>query len=171
VSAAANEAALGLAVGDVVVYASHGIARVESQDGSAGNASTVVLACENGLRVTLPLARAHDSLRRLSGERELAKVQRTLRSSEDPAVEPWSKRFRAIRAKVSAGEVTGLAEVVRDGLRREQRRIGRGAGPIGPGERQLYLQARRLLAAEIALSRGLDADDADGWIVAQVGVG
>src|SRR5207248_7734237 len=102
------ESTLKLAVGDVVVYASHGVGRVIAREGGS-----VVLEFGTELTVTLPLDRARESLRPLSGKPELKRVQQTLSDSCAPAVEPWSKRFRAIQAKVSAGEVTGLAELVR----------------------------------------------------------
>jgi RNA polymerase-interacting CarD/CdnL/TRCF family regulator len=160
---------LNLAVGDVVVYASHGIGCVEARRGGGDVLEVVVLAFASGLKVTLPVARAHDALRSPAGDPELEDVRRTLHDDPSPSIEPWSRRVRSIREKVTAGELTGLAEVVRDGLQRE-RKLAAGAGaratPTG-GERDLYLQARRLLAAEIALARGIDAVEADVWIAEQ----
>jgi RNA polymerase-interacting CarD/CdnL/TRCF family regulator len=119
--------------------------------------------------VTLPVARARGALRLPSGELELEDVGRTLRSSPGPRIEPWAKRFRAMRDKVAAGSVTALAEVVRDGLGRE-RELAERAGDratVATSERSLYLQARKLLACEIAFARGTDAAEADVWIVEQ----
>src|SRR5881409_2970091 len=73
-----------LAVGDLVVYASHGIGRVESRKDHGGDGGTLVLVFESGLKVTLPLDRARSTLRALSGEEELEAVQRTL-GSDAPA--------------------------------------------------------------------------------------
>src|SRR5919201_3020257 len=161
---------LGLAVGDVVVYASHGIGRVESRRPGDGKLpETVALVFERGLRVILPLARAVDALRPLSGEPELEDVRRTLRAQASPPIEPWSRRYRATRAKVAAGQATALAEVVRDGLQREQRLAAGASGQTtGPSDRQLYVQARALLTAEVALCRGIGLAEADAWILDQV---
>jgi RNA polymerase-interacting CarD/CdnL/TRCF family regulator len=162
---------LNLAVGDVVVYASHGIGCVEARRTGGGDLpEAVVLVFESGLRVTLPVARARGALRSLSGEVELEDVRRTLRADPAPRIEPWSRRFHSMREKVTAGEVTGLAEVVRDGLQRE-RQLAVGAGgrtTAAPSERGLYLQARKLLADEIAFARGIDAVKADVWIDEQI---
>ena len=167
---AEERAPLGLAVGDVVVYASHGIGRVEARrPGRGGLPETVALVFESGLRVILPLARAVDALRPLSGEPELEDVRRTLRAQASPPIEPWSRRYRATRAKVAAGQATALAEVVRDGLQREQQLAGDRGRTTGPSDRQLYLRARTLLSAEIALCRGIDVAAADAWILEQVG--
>jgi RNA polymerase-interacting CarD/CdnL/TRCF family regulator len=160
-----------LAVGDAVVYGSHGIGHVESRrPGGAGLPETVALVFESGLRVVLPLARALDALRPLAGELELEDVRRTLSAAASAPVEPWSKRHRATREKVVGGQVTALAEVVRDGLRREQRLAAtEGGRTTPPSDRQLYMRARTLLGAEIALCRGVDVAEADAWILDQVG--
>ena len=161
---------LDLAVGDVVVYASHGLGRVEARVGGAGDPrELVVLTFDSGLRVTLPLDRALDALRAPSGELELEDVQRTLRGTPAPRIAPWAARFRSMREKVAAGEATGLAEVVRDCAGRERQTVDAGGGQAAgaTGERGLYLQARKLLAAEIAYTRGIDAAQADAWTVAQ----
>jgi CarD family transcriptional regulator len=162
---------LNLAVGDVVVYASHGIGYVEARAPREGEApEAVVVVFESGLRVTLPIARAHGALRAPSSEVELDDVRRTLGADSVPGTEPWSRRFRTNRDKVNAGEVTGLAEVVRDGVQRERRLAGRagGRGAAATTERALYVQARKLLAAEIAFARGIDSLQADVWIVEQI---
>jgi hypothetical protein len=54
----------GLAVGDLVLYASHGIGRIESaHPGEGALPERIILAFENGLKVTLRLARAREALR------------------------------------------------------------------------------------------------------------
>jgi RNA polymerase-interacting CarD/CdnL/TRCF family regulator len=160
-----------LAVGEVVVYAAHGIGRVEARRPGGGDLpETIVVVFSTGLRVTLPIARARRALRSLSSELELEAVGSTLRASPAPTIEPWSKRFGSIREKVNAGEVQGLAEVVRDGHQREEQlALGQGShSASATGERALYLQARKRLAEEIALARGIQAAEADEWIVDQV---
>jgi CarD family transcriptional regulator len=164
-----NELPLQFAVGDRVVYASHGIGLVKKSTRPEGaDAQTITLSFENGLTVLLPLARALEALRPLSGEAELADVTRTLRAEADAQVEPWSRQHRRTREKVTSGQAAELAEVVRDGVRREQRRAANG-GSTAPSDRQLYLQARALLTAEIALSRGIEPAAADAWILEPVG--
>jgi RNA polymerase-interacting CarD/CdnL/TRCF family regulator len=152
--------ALRLAVGDRVVYASHGIGRVESRPPEA-----LTLVFDQGLTVTLPLARARAALRPLSGEPELADVERTLRVETTPEAEPWSRRHRRMEAKLADGTVSGLAEIVRDGIYRERRRVKGGPAPV---ENQLYRKARSLLVAEIAAARSIEPDAADAWISQQI---
>jgi RNA polymerase-interacting CarD/CdnL/TRCF family regulator len=154
-----------LVVGDLVVYASHGIGRVESREDHGGNGGILVLVFENGLKVTLPLDRARSALRALSGEEELEAVQRTLGSDSPPTSEHWSRRHRNSQAKLAGGTVGGLAEIVRDGAQRERERAKGGTAPI---TNQLYRAARKLLIAEVAVARGIEPDAADAWIVEQI---
>jgi RNA polymerase-interacting CarD/CdnL/TRCF family regulator len=160
---------LDLAVGDLVVYASHGIGRVESTQANGEDVSeTIVLVFESGLRVTLPHGRACAALRPLSSAGDLEDVRRALNADVPPMIEPWSRRYRSIRDKVAGGNVTGLAEVVRDGLQRE-RGLAASGRPAAPTERELYRQARKLLVAEIAACCGIEAAAADAWIGQQLG--
>jgi RNA polymerase-interacting CarD/CdnL/TRCF family regulator len=157
---------LSLAVGDVVVYASHGIGQIESAHAAEGaQPATIVLVLDSGLRVTLPLVRARETLRCLSGEPELEAVRLTLRADVATSVEPWSRRHRFAQEKLAVGEIGGLAEIVRDGLQREQRLSATASKPIA---NELFRQARRLLTAEIAACRGIEEEEADAWILEQV---
>lgn len=158
--------ALLLAVGDRVVYASHGICRIESRQHHRASGEMLVLVFENGMRVTLPLDRAQNALRALSGELELEEVQRTLGGESPPAaLEHWSRRHRNAQAKLVGGSVSGLAEIVRDGAHRERARLKGGTAPI---RNQLYRTARKLLVAEVAAARGIEPDAADAWIGLQI---
>jgi RNA polymerase-interacting CarD/CdnL/TRCF family regulator len=160
--------ALPLAVGDRVVYASHGIGRVESTQRLQGDPSeTLTLAFDSGLKVTLPLTRAQAALRALSSEAELDEVRRMLQVVAPPVVEPWSRRHRRLQSKLVGGSISGLAEIVRDGIQRERRRV-KGKGGPAPIENQLYRRARTLLVAEIAAARSIEPDVADAWISQQV---
>lgn len=153
------------AVGDLVVYASHGIGRVVSKEPHRGNGELLVLVFERDLTVTLPLDRAQNALRSLSGEPELEEVQRTLGCEAAPVPEHWSRRHRNAQAKLTGGSVSGLAEIVRDGVHRERERSKSGTAPM---TNQLYRQARKLLVAEVAAARGIEPDAADAWIGRQI---
>jgi RNA polymerase-interacting CarD/CdnL/TRCF family regulator len=162
---------LRLAVGDVVVYGFHGVALIAATEGDAAAPTAIVLEFASGLRVTLPSARARESLRPLADESDLARVEETLAADESVSEAQWAKRFRATREKLVAGQVLGLAEVVRDGAHREHRRAFR-SGPLpSRAEHELYERARRLLAAEISAVRGIDLVAADESISEQIEAG
>jgi RNA polymerase-interacting CarD/CdnL/TRCF family regulator len=152
------------------VYGSHGIGRIESAHAAEGTQpARVILVLESGLKVTLPLARAREALRCLSGEPELEDVRLTLRADVATSVEPWSRRHRVAQQKLTVGEISGLAEIVRDGLQRERRLTTASNSRSGkPVANELFRQARKLLTAEIAACRGIEPEAADAWILQQV---
>jgi CarD family transcriptional regulator len=158
-----------LAVGDRVVYASHGIGRVVARPKSKAGAEVVVLEFGQDLSVTLPVERALETLRPLAGKKELETVRATLRGRDTGGEVVWQKRLKMTQAKVAGGEPLGLAEVVRDAVHRESTTTARGEGiRLSLSERNLYLKARQLLAEEIGLARGIDLAEADEWIGAQL---
>jgi RNA polymerase-interacting CarD/CdnL/TRCF family regulator len=159
---------LRLAVGDVVVYGFHGVARIAASEGDAAAPTAIVLEFASGLRVMLPSARAHESLRSLADESDLARVEETLAADESASEAQWAKRFRATREKLVAGRLMGLAEVVRDGAHREHRQALRSGAMPSPAERELYVRARRLLAEEVGAVRGIALSAADDWITEQI---
>ncbi len=169
------EAPLRLSVGALVVYGSHGIGTI-SQMGGAGSrgqrADVVVIDFPKGLSVTLPLERAASCLRPLSGTSELVSVRNTLRAEGAAEEESWQKRTKAARSKLFSGDAVALAEVVRNAVRQESRPTpGGGTMRLSVHERELYLEARQLLAAEVGLSRGVDEAAAHAWIDDQLSYG
>ena len=145
-----------LAIGDMVVYGSHGAGPIIAREARVvlgEEQVVVVLALAHGLSVELPLARAEELLRPVADTDEIARLRVILRSEAALDTDPWLKRQRAARAKL--GTAAGLAEVVSEGSQRPS---------LSPGERELVRRAKDLLATEIALSRGEDASSASAWI-------
>jgi CarD family transcriptional regulator len=157
---------LSLAVDDVVVYASHGVGRVVIRR----EQSVVVEFANSGLSVILPIERALACMRPVSSEAEIASIGQTLGGTAD-VHSNWQRRLKATRAKVTGGEAVGLAEVIRDASRRDERASALNEpGKLSVTERQLYLKARQLLADEIGASRDVDPACADKWIGEQIAV-
>lgn len=157
-----------LAVGDMVVYRSHGAGHVAARESRVvlgARQDVVVLALAGGLRVELPLERAHDLLRPLANESDLSRVQETLGADQALSGDTWLKRQRESLAKLADGDPIGLAHIIRNSVRREATRSAKGARlQLSPWERELASKARRLLSTEIALVRGVDPEEADTWI-------
>jgi RNA polymerase-interacting CarD/CdnL/TRCF family regulator len=156
---------LSFAVGDVVVYASHGIGRVAIRR----EQSVVVEFATSGLSVVLPIERALACIRPLSTEAQIVSVGQTLGGADPDFHSNWQRRLKATKAKVTGGEAVELAEVIRDASRRDERASARNEpGKLSLTERQLYLKARQLLADEIGASRGVEQAHADEWIAEQL---
>ena len=163
-----------LAVGDVVVYGSHGAGPVTARESKVvlGRQQEVVeLAFTGGLRVELPLTRAHELLRPLATEADLARVQDVLRGEQTVSGDSWLKRQRESRARLSDGDPIGLAHIIRDSARREAARPQNGAkgGGHSQWEREMARKARGLLSTEIAFARHVEPEEANGWIDRQLG--
>ncbi len=161
-----------LAVGDVVVYAAHGVGHVVARERRVVLGAVqeiLVLELADGLSVTLPVERARELLRPLLSEADLRRVQETLREDHTLSEDVWLKRRKDTQVKVAGGDPLGLAEVVRDGARRQRRLIAKRTGSqLSPSERDLYMRARRLLSGEIGLAHGLEPAEADAWIEEQL---
>ena len=162
-----GEPELDLRVGALVVYGEHGVGRVTRRsDGGSGGGGTVVVEFASDLSVTLPIDRAVLCLRSLANAVELARVEDALRSRDAVVEKSWQVRTKTTRTKIAAGEAVGLAEVVRDAVGRE-RQLAAGSG-LSSYERELYLKARRLLAAELGVATGTDETQAEAWIEVQL---
>ena len=163
---------LTLAVGALVVYGSYGIGTIlrrhkENSDGTTGE--MVVIEFANGLSVTLPVDRASACLRPLSGKTEVAAVAKTLRAKGVTEDDSWQRRTKTAKGKLVAGDAVALAEIVRNAFRRDgQATPSGGVIKLSAYERELYLEARQLLAAELGISKGVDEQAADAWIGEQL---
>jgi RNA polymerase-interacting CarD/CdnL/TRCF family regulator len=154
-------------VGQVVVYGGHGPGRVVARETRAATQEpreVVVLELARTLKVTLPIALAHEQLRAVVNKTELASVQTTLRAAPPTNDSVWIKRQKVTREKLSSGQAISLAEVVSDGAYRYQGEATR----LSFHERLLYLKARQLLADEISHARGIDPAQAEDWITDQL---
>ena len=161
-----------LAVGDMVVYGTHGIGRIrarETQVVLGTKREVVVLELSDGLTATLPVERAQEQLRPILTETDMRRVKQVLKNDSELSSDPWLSRRRDVLAKLTAGDPAQLAEIVSDGAQRERALQAKGGKTqLSPGEREIFVQARRLLAEEIALSRGIEQEAADAWIDEQL---
>ena len=161
-----------LAVGDAVVYAAHGAGRVAARERRVvlgSEQEVVVLALADGLSVTLPMQLARELLRPLVSEAGLHRVQETLREDDALSGDVWLKRMKQVQAKLRAGDPRALAEIVRDGARRERTLTANGTNSkLSLSEKGFCVKARQRLSGEIGLVRGLDQPIVDAWIDEQL---
>ena len=161
-----------LAVGDVVVYPAHGAGRVVAREKRVvlgAEQEVVVLELADGLSVTLPMQLACELLRPLLSEAGLSRVQETLREDGALSGDVWLKRLKQAQAKLTGGDPLQLAEIVRDGVRRERRLTANGTNSkLSLNEKGLCAKARQRLSGEIGLASGLDRAEVDAWIDQQL---
>jgi RNA polymerase-interacting CarD/CdnL/TRCF family regulator len=161
-----------LAVGDAVVHPALGagcVAAREKRVVLGAEQELIVLALADGLSVTLPMQLARELLRPLLSEAGLSRVQETLREDAAPSGDVWVKRMKQAQAKLRGGDPLELAEIVRDGARRERRPTANGAhSKLSLSEKGLCVKARQRLSGEIGLARGLERAEVDAWIEEQL---
>jgi len=163
---------MNLAVGAAVVYGAHGVGRVTVREQRTLHdepTDVVVVALEDGLTVTLPLSQALEQLRPVADQQELLRIEKTLRVDRELSPAPWLGRRNELQRKLGAADPVQLAEIVVEGAQREQRRLAAGnKQPLSPGERGVFMKARKILADEIAVARGTDQPGAEAWIEEQL---
>jgi RNA polymerase-interacting CarD/CdnL/TRCF family regulator len=89
-----------LAVGDMVVYGSHGAGHVAARERRVvlgKRQEVIVLALAGGLSVELPMERARELLRPLASEADMSRVQKTLGADHAVSGDSWIKRRRIRR--------------------------------------------------------------------------
>jgi CarD family transcriptional regulator len=161
-----------LKVGTIVAYPPHGVGRVAAREKKVVlgvEEEFVIVELGNDLSVTLPIARAKEQLRPPATEADLKRVQKALRADAVVSDEIWSKRVQHAQEKLRSGDPLELAEIVRDGVRREQGKTTTGTPTkLSTSERALHLKARELLSGEIGVTRGVDQAEAEAWIDEQL---
>jgi CarD family transcriptional regulator len=157
-----------LAVGTVVAYPPHGVGRVAAREKRVVlgvEQEIVVIDLAEGLSVTLPLERARVLLRPPASEADLRRVRDTLRENGPLSDDAWATRLREMQEKLRRGDLLELAQIVRDGVRREGAPTVKGVNSkLSVSERAICVKARELLSDEIGLVRGVDQASANAWI-------
>jgi CarD family transcriptional regulator len=154
-SAGSSEPAPSFAVGDHVVYPTHGVGRVTGvvNEEIAGHKLTLIVIEfeENRMVLRVPVAKARTAgLRKLSTRKAIDTALATLKGRARVKRTMWSRRAQEYEAKINSGDPVAIAEVVRD--------LHRNAGQPDQSfsERQIYEQAMDRLAAELAAIDGID---------------
>ncbi len=150
-------------VGSKVVYPSHGIGtihKIELQSIAGNDESCYVISFVGGMTIMAPVKTAgHVGLRSIIAKREVAKVLRILRESENGMMESnWNKRQKVYHEKIKSGSIFEVADVFRDlNLLRERK-------GLSFGEQQVFDNAKKLIVSEVAIAKGLEESAAQKLI-------
>jgi CarD family transcriptional regulator len=149
------------AQGDLVVYPNHGagyVAGVEEKTilGEARRYYIVYIA-DGELTLNIP-ADGDTGLRFCADEEGVAGALEILREGAEEMPDHWNHRLKHNQEKIRSGEISHVAEVVRD-----LNAYG-GEHGLSTGERNLLAKARRILISEVALGRNLAAEEAEALV-------
>ncbi len=135
--------------GDSVVYAVHGVGRIEgieTQTIAGIEVSLYVVNFEKDrMRLKIPVGKAKSSgLRKLSSNERLKSAMETLKGKSRVRRTMWSRRAQEYATKINSGDPVSIAEVLRD-LKRSNDDTEQSYS-----ERQIYQSALERLAREVA---------------------
>ncbi|MGA1836565.1 CarD family transcriptional regulator [Herbiconiux sp. 11R-BC] len=157
----ATQTGLTLEVGQTVIYPRHGAVTVTAvttrtvHDAAVQYVTLEVL--NSRLTIQVPVAGLSGlGVRPIIDENQIGGLLAVLRAvAGSGATEAsWTRRFKANTAKIGSRELSSVAEVFRDLVRRDSER------GISLGEKEMLSQATKLLASEFALARGGTDDEA-----------
>ena len=144
--------------GATVVHPRHGtvkVAGVESRDLGSGPADYLVLEAITGsLKLMIRVDQAEEGLRAVASKDEARRALATIASAPDEKAGTWVTRARTSDAKVAAGTLVELAEVVRD------LSIAHAGDGIGTSELRSLTIARSAVVSEIAAALGITRESA-----------
>jgi CarD family transcriptional regulator len=114
----------------------------------------VIYFAKTKMKARVPTQKvASIGVRKLSSPAAIEQARRTLRQSAAKARINWARLTKEYEAKIKSGEITALAEVVRDLHRRT------ATSEQSYSERQLYAAALDRLAADVALVEGITEEE------------
>ncbi|MFZ4124522.1 MAG: CarD family transcriptional regulator [Rickettsiales bacterium] len=159
VAVAAPAAKKGFAVGEYVVYPTHGVGRImgiEAEKIGEYELKVFVINFEKDkMTLRVPLNRAEAAgLRSISPNDQISRAITTLKGRAKIARGMWSRRAQEYEAKINSGNLVQIAEVVRD-LHKNVDQSERSYS-----ERMIYETAMHRLVGEVAASERVDVKSA-----------
>lgn len=157
--APANKEMADFAIGDFVVYPTHGVGTIEAVETATIGGMQVSMykimfkQDRMVLRVPVQTARAK-GLRKLVSNDRLAEAMNTLKGRAKIKRTMWSRRAQEYESKINSGDPVAIAEVLRD-LKRSNDDTEQSFS-----ERQIYQSALSRLAREVAAVEKLTEMDA-----------
>lgn len=160
-SAASKQEIKTFETGDLVVYPNHGAGTVSGVEEKTilgeERRYYVVYIADGELTLNIP-ADGDSGLRSCADDEEVAEALEILRGGPEDMPAHWNHRLKHNQEKIRSGEISSVAEVVRD--------LSAHGGDRGlsTGERNLLAKARRILISEVALGKSLEVDEAEALV-------
>lgn len=151
------------AVGDKVVYPSHGVGRIEALEEKevAGQKIQcfVLSIIGKDLKIIVPVSNSKKvGLRQIIHEEEVEKIFDILRDEINNMPPKWNKRYNFNMDKIRTGSIYEIAEVFKN-----LTRLGRKK-ELSFGERKMLDSTRELIVMEIAHSKRIGTAQAESLI-------
>jgi CarD family transcriptional regulator len=145
------------AIGEVVVYPIHGVARItDIRKEKIGNSDQLCYILETEIKtanerpvIKLPVDKVDSNrVRKIVDESEVSKVIEILQNrAMKTDSQTWNRRHREYQEKMRSGSIFQAAEVYRDLCLLKETK------DLSHGERRLFDQARNLLIKELSVAK------------------
>lgn len=153
-------------IGDKVVYAMHGagtVKAIEEKKILGEVRSYYILHIAHGnMEIMVPTEGDSVGLRPIVGADVIPRVEDVLASESTPMDINWNRRNRENMERLKTGDILEVAAVIRNLLRVD--RIKK----LSTGEKKLLMNARQILASEIAVVTGTSEEEAQQLIDSRV---
>jgi CarD family transcriptional regulator len=141
-------------IGDKVVYPNQGVGTIENIStrtfGAAFERFYLLRFGCNSMTVLVPFSNAANiGLRRVTKDREIARVLSYLSNGECPSSSDWKVRFKENSEKMQSGNLSRAAEVFKSLV---QIHVDK---PLSFREKKMLDRARHMLVSEISTARGI----------------
>lgn len=146
-------------VGDKIVYPMHGAGIIEDVEKKKILGETreyyILRVPSDDIKIMIPVGSADEiGVRSVIEKQELTEVFDMLEMPSTEMPENWNRRYRENMEKLKTGDITKVAEVVRNLLRVDS------VKKLSTGEKKLLTNAKQILASEVALSSGCSQEEA-----------
>jgi CarD family transcriptional regulator len=146
-----------------VVYPMHGVGKIMeiASKSILGKKKKyyVVELINTKMRVLVPVDNAETiGLRHIMDKKQIPKIAKLLQEEYVEQEEDWKIRYQNNLTKVKSGSITAVAEVCRNLYKRARDK------ELSVMERKLYESAYSLMVNEVALAKGITAEDASNMI-------
>ena len=150
-------------IGERVVYPSHGvgeIVEIESQMIADTKLEVYVISFpQDKMTLRVPVSRAAISgLRTLVNQSDVTEVYNILQGKPKRGNKMWSRRAQEYEAKINSGEISAIAEVVRDLYKNVD-------NDRSYSERTIYESALSRLASEIAILEKISVAESSAKLI------
>lgn len=146
-------------LGDRVVYPMHGagiIEAIEEKEVLGEKQKYYIMKLPLGdMRVMVPLSNADViGIREVVSQDGLEEALAILQQEETAMPANWNQRYRANLEKIRTGDISTVAEVMRNLVKRDQEK------GLSTGERKMLDTARQIFISELILVRDLEEESA-----------
>ena len=146
--------------GDKIVYPMHGPGTIESIEekeiGGVSRLYYLVRIHQNDIQITVPCDNASRlGVRNVIKKSEIDNVEDTLNAATGEMAQVWNRRYRDNMDKLKTGNITNVAEVVRDLMRSDHKK------KLSTGEKKMLSNAKQILIEELRLASGKCVEELD----------